>query len=172
MARAGRARPLLQRDLAIPTGFLSFPLGTWVAGVGQRAKGPLQAFLLRVLLPSSCQCPPHPSTRTPSERLFPVCPQHQGWTRVNWRWRGTGLPFWAAPYLCWLKRWAIWELWIKFYLGQNEDCSLGDSTSESSERLLQRGSGENSIYRILVKEEFSSIKHSLYKRFSASREGI
>jgi len=31
---------------------------------------------------------------------------------------------------------------FKFYLGQNEDCSLGDSTSDSSERLLQRGSGE------------------------------
>ena len=37
---------------------------------------------------------------------------------------------------------------IKFYLGQNEDCSPGDSTSESSERLLQRGSGGRSIYKI------------------------
>ena len=26
-----------------------------------------------------------------------------------------------------------------FYLGQNEDCGLGDSTSDSSEKLLQRG---------------------------------
>ena len=34
----------------------------------------------------------------------------------------------------------------EFYLGQNEDCSLGDSTSDSSERLLQRGSGGRSIY--------------------------
>ena len=25
------------------------------------------------------------------------------------------------------------ELRIKFYVGQNEDCSLGDSTSDSSE---------------------------------------
>ena len=40
---------------------------------------------------------------------------------------------------------------IKFYLGQNEDCSLGDSTSDSSERLLWRGSGGRSIYMILVK---------------------
>ena len=29
---------------------------------------------------------------------------------------------------------------VKFYLGQNEDCSLGGRTSDSSERLLQRGS--------------------------------
>ena len=34
------------------------------------------------------------------------------------------------------------ELRVKFYLGQNEDCSLGDSTSDSSETLRQRGSGE------------------------------
>ena len=27
-------------------------------------------------------------------------------------------------------------------MGQNEDCSPGDSISESSEKLLQRGSGE------------------------------
>ena len=36
----------------------------------------------------------------------------------------------------------MWELWVKFYLGQNEDCSLGDSTSDSSEKLLQRGRGQ------------------------------
>ena len=41
-----------------------------------------------------------------------------------------------------------------FYLGQNEDCRLGDSTSDSSENLLQRGSGRRSIYVILVKREF------------------
>ena len=29
-----------------------------------------------------------------------------------------------------------------FYLGQNEDCGLGDSTSDSSEKLLHRGRGE------------------------------
>ena len=31
------------------------------------------------------------------------------------------------------------ELQVKFYLGQNEDCNLGNSTSDSSERLLHRG---------------------------------
>ena len=35
-----------------------------------------------------------------------------------------------------------WEFQVKFYLGQNEDCSLGDSTSASSEKLLQRSRGE------------------------------
>ena len=54
----------------------------------------------------------------------------------------------------------------------HEGCSLGDSTSGSSERLLQRGSGERSIYKILVKGEFSAIKHLLYKRFSASQEEL
>ena len=36
---------------------------------------------------------------------------------------------------------------VKFHLGQNEDCSLGDSTSDSSERLLQRGRGEGQYIR-------------------------
>ena len=31
---------------------------------------------------------------------------------------------------------------VSFYLGQNEDYSPGDSTSDSSEKLLQRGRGE------------------------------
>ena len=53
---------------------------------------------------------------------------------------------------CWLKKPAqrqscdfsfIWE--------QIEDCNPGDSTSESSEQLLQRGSGGRSTYKILVK---------------------
>ena len=35
---------------------------------------------------------------------------------------------------------------VKLYLGQNEDCSLGDSTSDSSEKLLQRGRGKVNIY--------------------------
>ena len=58
----------------------------------------------------------------------------------------------------------MWEVWVKLYLGKNEDCSLGDSTSDSSERLLQRGSGGRWIYKILVKGEFNALKHLLYKR--------
>ena len=45
----------------------------------------------------------------------------------------------------------IWELWVKLYLGQNEGGSLGDSTSDSSKKPLQRGGGgggggERSVY--------------------------
>ena len=66
----------------------------------------------------------------------------------------------------------MWELWIKFYLGQNEDCSWGEWSSESSERLLQRGSGGRWIYKILVKGEFNAIKYLLYERFSASHKEL
>ena len=61
---------------------------------------------------------------------------------------------------------------VKFHLGQNENCSPGDSTLHSSERLLQIGSGGRSVYKILVKVAFSAIKHLLYKRFSASHEEL
>ena len=62
---------------------------------------------------------------------------------------------------------------VKFYLGQNEDYSLEDSISDSSEKLLQRGSGgRRSIYMILVKGEFNSVKHLFYKKFSANYEEL
>ena len=48
------------------------------------------------------------------------------------------------------KRCTTWELWVKFYLVQNEDCSQGGSISDSSERLLQSGSGGKSIYKIIL----------------------
>ena len=51
------------------------------------------------------------------------------------------------------------------YLGENEDDSLGGSISDSSERLLQRGSGGRSVYKVLVKGEFNTIKHPFYKSF-------
>ena len=35
-----------------------------------------------------------------------------------------------------------YKMQVKFYLEQNEDYSLGDSISDSFERLLQRGLGE------------------------------
>ena len=59
-----------------------------------------------------------------------------------------------------------------FYLGQNEDCSLGGSISDSSERLLQSSSGGKTIYNILVKGEFNTMKHSFYKRFFVSHEDL
>ena len=70
------------------------------------------------------------------------------------------------------KKSTTWELWVKFYLGQNEDCSWEDSTSGSFEGMLQRGSGGGRYYKILGKKEFNAVKHLLYKRFSASHEEL
>jgi len=61
---------------------------------------------------------------------------------------------------------------LSFIWGQNEDCSLGGSISNSSERLFQSGSGGRSVYKVLVKGEFSTLKHSFYKRFFVSHEGL
>ena len=58
-------------------------------------------------------------------------------------------------------------------MGQNEDCSQGDSTSDSSEKLLQRdgGGGGQNIY------DFGEggVQRSqvfTYKRFSTSHEKL
>ena len=42
------------------------------------------------------------------------------------------------------------ELQAEFYLGHKEDCSLEDSTSDSSEKLLQRGGRWGGQYVIVV----------------------
>ena len=57
---------------------------------------------------------------------------------------------------------------VKFYLGQSEDYSLGDSISASSEKLLQRGRGKVRIYVILVKGEFIQLS-THFLQVSASR---
>ena len=44
--------------------------------------------------------------------------------------------------------------------------------TDSSERLLQRGSGERSVYKILVKRELNTMKCLCHKRFSASHEEL
>ena len=44
--------------------------------------------------------------------------------------------------------------------------------SDSFERLLQSGSGRESIYKVLVKGEFNTMKHSFYKRFFVSHEDL
>ena len=59
-----------------------------------------------------------------------------------------------------------------FCLGHKEDCMSGDSTSDSSERLLQRGSGGRSIYKILVKGEFNAVKCLLDISFPANHEEL
>ena len=67
---------------------------------------------------------------------------------------------------------------VKFYLGQSEDCSQGESTSDSSEKLLQTsvcvcgGGVVVRIYMILVKGEFMQSSIYLYKRFAASHEEL
>ena len=67
---------------------------------------------------------------------------------------------------------------VKFYLGQSEDCSQGESTSDSSEKLLQTsvwvcvGGVGVRIYMILVKGEFMQSSIYLYKRFAASHEEL
>ena len=47
-----------------------------------------------------------------------------------------------------------------------------EAVSDSSERLLQSGSGEKTIYKVLVKGEFNTMKHSFYKRFFVSHEDL
>ena len=41
------------------------------------------------------------------------------------------------------KVFSLWEFQVKFYLGQNEDCNLGDSIPDSYEKLLRGGEGRN-----------------------------
>ena len=52
----------------------------------------------------------------------------------------------SRAYIVDWKKITMWELWVKFYLGQNEDYSLGDSVSDRSEELLQRSGGTGSQY--------------------------
>ena len=57
------------------------------------------------------------------------------------------------------------KLRVKFDLGQNDDGSLGDSISDSSEK-------GRSIYKVLVKGEFNTIKHLFCKRFFVGHEDL
>ena len=68
------------------------------------------------------------------------------------------------------KKCTTWELQVKFYLGQYEDSSLGDSTSDSSEKLFQEVMGEDSIYVILVKGEHVQSSTYFFQRVSASHK--
>ena len=63
-----------------------------------------------------------------------------------------------------LKKSTMWELWVKFYLGQNEDYSLGDSISESSEKLLPRGMGESQYMCDFSERGIHAIKHTFCRR--------
>ena len=54
-----------------------------------------------------------------------------------------------------------------FIWGQNKDHSLGDSTSYTSEKLLQRDGRKASIYVILVKGEYMNQAQVFVKKVSA-----
>ena len=56
----------------------------------------------------------------------------------------------------------MWKLWVKFYGEQNEDCSLGESTLDSSDKLLHRGSGEGQHRCDFGEGEVCSIKHIIF----------
>lgn len=55
-------------------------------------------------------------------------------------------------------------MWVKFYLWPNEDDSPGDSILDSSEKLLQRGSGEDQCIVIFGERGVHSIKHTDFWR--------
>ena len=69
-------------------------------------------------------------------------------------WGPLGLPGTEAPLSpiscrCWLKKSVQSEnCKLSFIWGQNEDCSLGDSTSDSSKKLLQRSNGGRQDYSL------------------------
>ena len=68
------------------------------------------------------------------------------------------------------KKSTTYELRIKFCLGQNEDCSPGDSTLDSSEKLLQRGRGEGQYLCAFGEGGVHAIKHVFLQKVSAGHE--
>ena len=60
------------------------------------------------------------------------------------------------------KKCTMWELWVKFYWGQNEDYSPGDSILDSSEKLLQRGRGEGQYICDFGEGDVHAIKHIFF----------
>ena len=65
----------------------------------------------------------------------------------------------ASAGQCQLKKNAQRERCELFYLGQNEDYSLGDSISDSSEELVQRGRGEGQYRCDFGEGGVHAIKH-------------
>ena len=60
------------------------------------------------------------------------------------------------------KKSTTWELQVKFYWGQNEDYSLGDSTSDTTEKLLQRDRGKGQYIWDLGEGKVHAVKHILH----------
>ena len=59
-------------------------------------------------------------------------------------------------------------MWVKLFEGQNEDHMLGDSISESSEKLLQRSNEEGEYMHNFGERRIEAIKHIFFQKFSAS----
>ena len=57
---------------------------------------------------------------------------------------------------------------LSFNWGQNEDHMLGDNTSESSEKLLQRSNEEGQHMHNFGERRIEAIKHIFFQKFSAS----
>ena len=73
----------------------------------------------------------------------------------------------------------MWELQIKFYWGQNEDYSSGDSISDSSKQLLQSARKKGKYICDFGEEGIYAFKHIIFhwkfllvKRSSRHHEGI
>ena len=60
------------------------------------------------------------------------------------------------------------SLRIKFYLGQNEDCSPEYCTSDSSEKLLPREGGGGQCIHDLGEGGVHTVKHMFFQKASAS----
>ena len=66
----------------------------------------------------------------------------------------------------------MYKFQVNFYLGQNEDCILGGSISDSSERLLQSDIRERSIYKVLVKGGVQYCGALILQKFFVSHEAL
>ena len=74
--------------------------------------------------------------------------------------------------MCWLKKDAHRESFhLSVYLEQYEHCSPGDGTSDSSEKLFQRGRGEGQNVCDSGKGQVHAVKHIFFvESFWWSRE--
>ena len=44
----------------------------------------------------------------------------------------------------------MWDLWVKLYLGENEDSGQRGSISDTSEKLLQKGMGRDEVSKHVI----------------------
>ena len=71
------------------------------------------------------------------------------------------------------QRRTMWELLVKFYLGQNEKCRYLSEIAlrDHSKEAVMEGQYRRLCWR-RSSVQFSSIKHAFYKRFSASHQEL